>query len=71
MNPKRLSMIVAVMVVALVAPFVRAETVPLTDAKLQAVQDQCQNIQKSINDTQQSDKLARIKRGPIYETTLQ
>lgn len=56
---------------ALAAPFVRAETVPLTDAKLQAVQDRCQNIQNRLVDTQQSDKLARINRGHVYETTLQ
>ena len=71
MTVKRLSLLVAMAVAVISTPFVRAQTMPLDDAKLQAVQDQCQDIQKSIIDTQQSDKLARINRGHIYETTLQ
>lgn len=71
MNTKRFSIIVAVVVAVLASPFVKAETAPLDDARLQAVVDQCQNIQRVLLNTQQSDKLARINRGHVYETTLQ
>lgn len=71
MSKKSLLVFLAVATLVVSAPFVRAESVSLTDAQLLAVQNNCRTAQTMLLNTQQSDKLTRINRGHMYETTLQ
>ncbi len=66
---KRVVPVIAVLLVVLVAPLVRAEG-SLSDAQLNAIRTNCVNAQINLQHVQASDKLTRINRGYRYEALL-
>lgn len=66
---KRTIGLVAVIVAVLVSPLVRAEG-SLTDAQLRAIEANCVDAQINIQRVQEADKLTRINRGYLYDSTL-
>jgi hypothetical protein len=67
---RRSSLIIALVVAVVAAPFVRAEDQPLSDEHLNVIRTNCINAQPSFYRVQQADKTARINRGYNYEMTL-
>lgn len=66
----RFSIIISAALVLLVSPLVSAQSVPLSDAQLNAVLANCAVAQVSLGRIQQSDKPVRINRGFRYDSLL-
>ncbi len=67
---KRKILLLSMLVVVVASPFVRADTTPPSEAQVEVIRANCSSAQIGIQRFQQSEKLTRINRGYLYESTL-
>ena len=68
---KRFSIFVAVFLILVSSPVVRAEaTDPLTDEYIAAIREGCSDALRGILQVQKSEAVTRVNRGREYESTL-
>lgn len=68
---KRLQLVFALFLTLCMAPQVRAEALPLSDAQMLAIRQGCQTAKRGIDIVQETEAASRVNRGRVYESIMQ